>query len=263
MFQFNHMMRCIICFCCLGFYKLCYTGSMRSKSSGNVLFIILIAVALFAALTAVVSQLSDQNQKGLSGEKASLIVDQIFNFAESVKTGTNFILAHNDVLETQIRFAHPDLNAAYGNSGAIPVERLVFHPSGGGVTYQDPPANANDGTPWFFTSAACVPDVGTGAGGSCTSAAAQELLLILPNVTYEVCVEIDKRLNLIEADGSLPKDDGNMYNIATDHFAGTFAAGYSIYDATGTLNGAKSGCVEGDSTPAAGTYHFYTVLLER
>jgi hypothetical protein len=234
-------------------------------SRGNILFIILIAIALFGALSFAVSQSKTGTAKNMSGEKLTIKVDQLLEYAQNVRSAVNFIYTHNNISESDIRFAHPELDAAYGDYTALNSEQMVFDPSGGGIDYKPAPAGINDGSDWFFTGRTCVSQVGTdgGAGGACHGVPNSELIMFLPNVTYEACVEIDRKLSLLTASGTPPQDDINMYNIATDHFSGTFGAVYSIYDSGGILVGAKAGCVEGHTTPAAGTYHFYQVLLER
>lgn len=233
--------------------------------SGNVLFVILIAVALFAALSYAVSQSSTGTQS-ISDESISLKVDQVLEFGQNVKSAVHFIYTENGISESDIRFAHPDLSASYGDPSALNEEQMVFHPSGGGVTYRAPPSGINDGTDWFFTGVSCVSNVGTGMTGACggAGASASELIAILPNVTEEACIKINEKLGVTNTGGNPPQDDVSSYDIATNHYAGTFSATYSIASVGGELDGKTRGCYESDTSfPASGTYHFYQVLLER
>lgn len=230
--------------------------------NGNALFLILIAVALFAALSYAVTQ-STSTQKGIDGEKLSLYANDVLEFAQAVKTGTNFIYTNNGIGEGDIRFAHPDLSALYGNPSSLDPNQMVFHQSGGGVQYKKAPAAVNDGSDWLFTGKSCVANIGTG-GNSCNSNSAEiDLIAILPNVTQEFCIAINKRLGVTNPSDVPPKDQSNGYDPTTGQFAGSFSANYRIGDAGGVLTGKSAACFEGGGTPAAGTYHFYQVLLER
>ena len=88
-----------------------------------------------------------------------------------------------------------------------------------------------------------------------------ELLMILPNVSEEVCIAINKKLGIDNPADVPPQDVGGAYDITAHHFNGTFTAINRI-DSTET-DGKLAGCFEGGGSPAAGTYHFYQVLLER
>jgi hypothetical protein len=130
---------------------------------------------------------------------------------------------------------------------------MVFHPSGGGVTYKAPPANANNGAAWLITGQNYVLGVGTAQAAAC-GPDCNALMLFLPNVDEEICREINKRQNI----------SFTTYPVETyeqDMFAGTFDEDNALGDAAGSvaLVGKKQGCfVDG-----ADNYHFYAVLLER
>lgn len=228
---------------------------------GNALFLILLAVALFAALSYAVTQ-SSSTQKGIDGEKLSLYVNDVLEFAQALRTGVTQVYT-DGISESDIRFAHPDLAVAYGNPSSLNGEQMVFSPSGGGIQYKEPPAGINDGSDWLFTGKSCVPNVGAG-GTSCNSNAREmDLIAILPNVTEEFCIAVNQRIGVNNPSDAPPQDQGSAYDTSTGHFAGTFTANHLIYDSGGALTGQKTGCFEGGSAPAAGTYHFYQVLLER
>lgn len=230
----------------------------KIKPAGNALFIILLAIAMLGMLTAVVTQMTGSNMKAPDTERLGLKVSDVIQYAESLKTGVERVYLHNRRSESDIRFAHPDLDAAYGNPNTLDPEQMVFHTLGGGVDYRNPPAGVNDGTPWFFTGSSCIPMIGTGTATNCTSAgtSASDLLVILPNITEAFCTALRKTLGM---SGSIPADTGTAYDISDEHFDGSFAASHAIAN----LDGQSQGCFEGDTTPASGTYHFYKVLLAR
>ncbi len=229
-----------------------------NKQKGNVLFIILLAIAMLGMLTAVVTQMTSSDMKGPDAERLGLKANEVLQYAESLKAGVERVYVQGRRSESEIRFAHPDLDASYGDVSSLDPEQMVFHTRGGGVDYRDPPIGVNDGSAWFFTGSSCIPLIGTGTATDCTGsgAASAELLAILPNITEEFCTALRKRLGRT---GSIPQDSDTAYDSSDEHFAGSFSASHAIAN----LDGHSTGCFEGDTTPASGSYHFYKVLLAR
>lgn len=197
----------------------------------------------------------------MSGERLAIKVDQVLEYAQNVRSAVNFIYTHNNISESDIRFAHPDLDSAYGDYTALNSEQMVFDPSGGGIDYKPAPTGINDGTDWFFTGASCVSGVGTGIG-SCT-VSEMDIIAYLPNVTLDACIAINKKLGFNAPSGTPPQDNASSYDPTIRHFNGTFTSNWILRDFGDIVTGNIAGCYEGDDTPAGGTYHFYQVLLER
>lgn len=105
------------------------------RQSGNVLFVILIAVALFAALSYVVTQ-ERTGTKDISEDKANLLASQITSYASSVAGAVLRLKNIGGCTDEMISFENP-LVSGYLNSNA-PADKHchVFHPSGGGLSFQ-------------------------------------------------------------------------------------------------------------------------------
>jgi len=103
-----------------------------SKTSGNVLFLILIAVALFAALSYAVTSSSRGGSNNGSTEKEQLQASNILNYQASIKVAIDRMVISGTPVEN-IDFSRPE-DAGFDTA---PYTNKLFHPQGGGVAYQN------------------------------------------------------------------------------------------------------------------------------
>lgn len=226
------------------------------NDSGNVLFLILIGVALFAALQYAMSRGSQVNMTG-ERERHSLSADQIIRYGMELQQAVEIIMA-NGYSEGDISFEHADLNAAYVNANASDATK-VFSINGGGANYNPPkPSWQTSAAPWFFSANTCVPQIGD-YDNDCINNGNPELIAFLPNVTQGVCTLINKKAGL---DAAIPQDLNDAWDAAT-YYAGSPASGDAINDAANSFSGRKIGCFQGGNIPLVGSYNAYIVLLAR
>lgn len=114
----------------------------QSTKSGNVLFLILIAVALFAALSYAVTQSSKTSGGSVDKDKARLQASEIVNFMGSVKAAVDRVMLINKCAFNQLAFEN---NVYENTAGALlrpdggnpdaPADKSchIFHTNGGGV----------------------------------------------------------------------------------------------------------------------------------
>lgn len=233
-------------------------------SSGNALFLILIAIALFGALSYAVTNVST-GAKNTSGENTSLKTNDLLEYAGALKAGVNLVYTHNNVSESDIRFAHPDLDAGYGTYASLEAKQLVFDKEGGGVVLKPVDTSILDSTysgvagygKYLFTGTLAVKDVGSNL---------PELLVVVPFLSQQACAEINRKIGV----NDIPQDF-SVYiaaNYTTVQFAGGFPGGNGLgddgYANAGLIAGKTSLCIQSvGAFPVANTYHFYSVLLER
>lgn len=220
---------------------------LSHRSSGNVLFMILIAIVLFAGLTAVMSQ-SDKGTGSLSNERTNLAADRIGAAGVDIKRAVDTILRGGNS-ETTVSFAHASLTG-YGTPDTAPKVE-VFNIAGGGATFIDLPDGVNNGSQWEFTAATAAPGVGDDATA--------DLIMVLPNVTEKFCRAYNKKAGYTP-EQAIPTDTGACVYDTSARFAGTFpTSGVNTMDA-GTFRAtpAPFACV------VCGTaYHAYYTLIER
>ena len=211
------------------------------KQSGNALFLILIAVALFAALSYAVTQ-SGRGGGSIDREAAALAASQAVQYGASLEQAITRMRVTSGCTAELINFDNSQV-AGYNNTSSPTDESCdVFSPNGGGITFQSPPNSINDGSDWFFTGEARVIGVGI---DTLTGAAGIDLIAILRNVTPEACREINNRVGI---GATIPLDSGDLNE---NQFTGTFVVTDTISDA------ANSG-----SCPATFCRHFNACFQE-
>jgi len=248
----------------------------KNRTRGNVLFIILIAIALFAAFTAAVTK----TNSGGGGEQAgffAISATQIMRYGSTVKSAVDQ-LRQQGISESDISFAN-DIVSGYGTVGANPSGE-VFHIEGGGITYEPPEANWLDSTwsnkegygEWYFTGKNSIRLIGEPAGGGCSTSDCIELVAVLSFVKEEICHKINESIQLT-SDGSIPQDlAGIVIARDSDKFNGIFSYTSLINDAgglnaAGAMDGRYNFCIgvsgASNSYYPEGSYHYFQVLIAR
>ena len=168
----------------------------RPSQSGNVLILILLAVVLIGALTAAIQSGGPGGGSDIDDETLVIRVTEVQRYASELERAVNYIM-QDGKSETDLRFAHPDAPSDYGDlsADADPSDQ-VFHVSGGGAAYRDPPEDINDGSAWEFYPGTHIPGIGTESRA--------DLIAVLPNVTQAFC----DRVNSLNDQSGTPTDTG-------------------------------------------------------
>lgn len=244
---------------------------MRESERGNVLFYILIAVALLGSLSYAVSQSSRGNVSEISEEKTRLLATEIIEYGNILANGTGQLKLRGH-RNTEISLENNGVNG-YANANCIDDTCKVFHVSGAGIIYRSPETEWLDSSQsaqpqygnLYFASSTCIIDVGTNSTTLCNdSGDDEELLMIMPWLKKEICVEINDLLGINNPGGDPPQDTGASWSGGFTKFTGSYGGSEEIGEGGGSdLAGKTAGCFEGGGTPPAGSYHFYRVLIAR
>lgn len=232
----------------------------RDSQRGNMLFLILIAIALIGSLTYAITSSSQTDNVGISKEQLVIRLSEIQAYASELERGITF-LQQNTLSEQNIRFSIPgSVDNGYDllSNDSDGTENQIFAKNGGGVTYRLVDAaifadnTAND---WDFYGGTHLPGVGIENRA--------ELIAVLPNVTQQFCEAINEVNGQTDAQ---PEDTSDcLYTNTTNRFGvGTTPTTFddtspNITDeSTFTVTPALQACVE-----CGGDFHIYHVLMAR
>ncbi len=225
----------------------------RMSEKGNVLFLILIAVALFAALSYAVTQ-STRSGGGDASKETNLVnAAGITQYPASVKTAITRMVLSNATDPDSLLFNPPSTFSAFTTT--YPATNGVFHPTGGGATYADAPASvmqSNGAGTWHFNGENQVTNIGTSGALSTSNA---DVIAFLSGVKKAVCDSIHTKLGIPLTYATLTgidvSSDMNVADPNIDAGGGTIAST--------ELTGQPQGCFQ----QPANNYVYYHVLVER
>ena len=243
----------------------------RSAESGNVLFLILIAVALFAALSYAVTS-SSRSGGGDANDETNLISSStITQYPAGVRTSIIRMQVTNGVSTSELEFNAPADFANCGTYGAVLGANCVFHPDGGQATFVPGSADvmaSGAQTDWIFSSANEVNLVGRTAGSNAATTNTAEVIAFLVGIREGVCRRINEELGI----AGIPTEASIDFTLARSmvNSDGSTAPAIEANGAGGddgtigeggasALDGQAFGCFQ----QPAGTYIYYHVLLEQ
>ncbi|MCM2343576.1 MAG: hypothetical protein NDJ24_03370 [Alphaproteobacteria bacterium] len=228
----------------------------RSGEEGNVLFLILVAVVLFAALSYAVTRTSSNNSGTVDNEKDKIAAAQMIQYPAGLRS-TILRMEIGGTSAEDLRFDSP---ADFTNLSNLSV--LVFHPQGGGGTFvQSPPdlmAGEVSGN-WYFNAEFEIENLGLNHGGQDIG---NDIVAFLPGVKRGICMSVNEDLGV----GSIPQvsaDVSGAYMMQMiDGYS--FPAGEVILGTAGAngsdlLTGQPFGCFQNST----GEYVYYHVLADR
>ncbi len=245
--------------------------TMNSRQQkGNVLFLILIAVALFAALSYAVTQ-SSRSGGDVSKETNVINTASLTQYPNSVRTSVLRLII-GGIDPSDIYFNKPDefegggytyLKDSSNNIDRTP--RAVFHPQGGGASYQQVPANLTAGgqaLDWSFNMDFEIPLLGL---SQTSSGAGNELIAFAPGVTEGICARVNRELH---SDEEIPVT-ASLLTINNNRTATTTAPTNpssdtvltAMIDGKNWFSNKAFGCFQNGSN--TGPYVFFYVMAER
>lgn len=241
---------------------------MRDHSErGNVLFLILIAVALFAALSYAITQ-STRTGGGNAAREQSLIGSSaLAQYPINLRSAVMRMVIGGENIRN-ILFNSPE------NFGALSANRLVFHPQGGGATYSDAPGDvmaAATSANWIYNAEFRVPNVGSdGTNGN-------DVIAFLVGVNQATCERINKQSGIAASTsaqcgtyrGEVPEVDLLNSKINLNMVNGYTFPSNTVVDPIQCTGGSASaftaksiGCFY-DTNLNGGQFVFYSVISER
>lgn len=232
--------------------------ALSDRQRGNALFLILIAVALFAALSYAVTQ-SGRGGGNTNAEKARLDAGQILQTVGRMQTALTRLQVTNACTETMISF-ETATSTNYANSNA-PTDKSCnfFDANGGGLSGISVPSSATTtGSSRSFGYSASYRIVGVGTNNS-------DLIMGVSDLTPDVCAQLNSLLGI----ATIGNRTGNP---SPGRFVGGYDDSGTAVSFDTTASGRMAACIKvsqmggqafSSSDVTNPSYTFYSVLIAR
>ena len=234
--------------------------SKDSTQRGNVLFLILIAVVLFAALSYAVTSSSRSGDGNSNAENSALQASQLDSYIASIRTAIQRMIIVGGCSDEELSFERSPYNGTdtdYLNPNSpLDFSCHIFHPSGGAV------ANSE----FEFSDDVIFSGRNTVAGhgnDNTFSSASNELILMAPRIDLSVCQALNER-NGVGAPPHGPLDITTA-NASTSYFRGTYTCCTSYFQSP-SIPQPYAACIDPNNINAVdrnGENWFYNILLVR
>jgi len=226
--------------------------------SGNALIYVLIAIALFAALSFTLARQTDTSETGtLSDDRAELYATQMISYSAQIKLAIDQMLFTGANIGA-LDFTDPS-DAAFNSGTQKDRSNRVFHPEGGGVIKGrlDAMAVSESGTDpeagWYLGRFNSV---------EWTASAADDVILVAYQIREEVCAKINEKIN---GSSVIPTMNDSIKVVMIDDALYTGTNIELTTDPSGSPICAEchemgSLCVENQAQDA---YGFYTIIADQ
>ncbi len=245
---------------------------MRTKyktESGNALIYVLIAIALFGALSFTLGRQTDTGEVGtISDEKAELYATQLISYAAQAKQIVDQMIFTNTDID-DIDFVLPSV-AAFNTPPHID---KMYHPEGGGLMQGKIPAAimttgvAAPPSGWYLGRFNNVEWTalaqGNTAGPGLTEAPWEEVILVAYQINQQVCEKINEKIN---GSTAIPTMTDSIKETMIDDATVGYGAGTNTDlttdggDICPDCDNMTTLCVENQAQTA---YGFYTILADQ
>lgn len=231
-----------------------------SNQDGNVLFLILIAVVLFAALSYAVTQSTRSGGGGASQETSLISSANVTQYPASIRTAILRMIVSNNTDADVLAFDPPTDFATFCDVSAANASVCVFHPDGGAALYNVAPDDVVSvpDTAWTFNAENEVNFIGRSAGGNSPTQQTADIIAFLPNIRRGICERINEELGI--GAGTIPTESNIDVASEMEGATGIPAApgGGTIGDDITEYDSEPFGCFE-----QGGVNYYYHVLVEQ
>ncbi len=236
--------------------------------SGNALFLVLIAVALFAGLSYAVT-LTSRGGGNVKKEELQLQASSIIQYTASVRAAVQRMILIGQIDENALSFQNTVYQSTTGSlrqpasqfPNCLNTDCQVYHPDGGGVVPVT--IDQNIGTESSGTEPGHVLFMETSVLGVGTTA--NDLVMFYLYVSEELCMALNDVLGVPNDSGEVPIDipttsspGSNTYTNDLDTLTGVV-----LGDEYAPLTGQTAFCVNWNRSGKPHDYMFYQVLVDR
>lgn len=230
-----------------------------SNQKGNVLFVILLAVALFAALSYAVSSSTRSNTSNISKDEADIQANRLLNFAaqaaatfqrlQNINNCDFYAISSTSLVTTPGSCNVFDVKDGGALVNPFPASDKIYG------TYTNPPY---PGKRISFINSMYVRNIGTNLS---------EIAVFVFNIKPEICNAVNKRLKIITSDGLPPLQtspyEGGWSNPFTSPYYGWLSMTIGLNNSgVNELSGQRTGCYRATRPGYDMGYHFYNVIID-
>ena len=214
-------------------------------SAGNALIYVLLALALLAGLTMVISRGASTGGDDLTAERAELATTRMTAYAGSAKSVIDQMMMSGSNV-TNLNFARPNQTSFDAGTDI----HKVYHPSGGGLTLPEASPDmfitASDAPlpGWYFSDEMNVEWTPTGAN---------DVVLVAYRIHRTVCENINKKITGSADIPALPGGMASVFLPAEDGGGGSNLSAATCAD----CEGYPSMCVSNNTQDA---YSYYNII---
>lgn len=168
----------------------------KSKNeSGNIFFYILLAIALFAALSAVVSRGNRGTTSTLTDQQAKLAAQEIIEYGQAVSNAVQKLRLRG-CTDTQISFENGVVSGYINPNAPNDNSCHVFDINGGGLNWANLPAPFSETGPDFYDGQYnfITGSEWAGNGNTCANADCVDLIMLGSFLNEAVCNKINETL---------------------------------------------------------------------
>ncbi len=122
------------------------------NQNGSVLIYIFIVVALFAALSYVVSQMIRGDGQSISKETSALYASEILQYSATIRNGIQDLRISNNCADDEISFENNIVEGYENTNAPTNYSCHIFHPAGAGISWTRPHEVASNSTDYHFES---------------------------------------------------------------------------------------------------------------
>lgn len=230
---------------CCGRIQLNSDKHRPDTSAGNALIYVLLALALLAGLTMVISRGASTGGDDLTAERAELATTRMTAYAGSAKSVIDQMMMSGSNV-TNLNFARPN-QTSFDTGTNI---HKVYHPSGGGLSMSEASSDmfitANDAPlpGWYFSNEMNV---------EWTPTTANDIVLVAYRIHRNVCENINKKITGSTAIPALPGGMASVFLPAADGGGGSDLSAATCAD----CEGYPSMCVSNNTQDA---YSYYNII---
>lgn len=224
-------------------------ASPPKNQKGNILFLILLAVVLFAALAYAVTSSMRGGGKDAGSEKASAMAGEMMNYFTQIDTAVQRMMLTGGIKDYELNFYYKSgdniVSGTYDNVNCIENRCRVFDPEGGGVNGRVFPSFIRDNG----TGGGRARMVLTSVPGAGTSL--PDLIMTFYGMRKDVCTEVNRQMGLNEyIYGAIGLSNGSGLYLSTPYPSGPFASVTNSVSVAQNVGIAGTFCVCAGSTPA-------------